>query len=140
MFGSGLGATPDGRKAGQPIAYSLSAQQGRDDTGVSSLLNSLAHLPHDRAAGGSAAIIDMTPRLVEGPDGIRRLAQTIRAAVHMGVGQMQFNVITKERLRQAQQSPETHGNIPVRVAGYSQMFKLLDTGLQEMVIARTKHG
>ncbi len=138
-FGRALGATPDGRKAGEPIAYSLSAQQGRDEKGVTALLNTLMRLPHSRAAGGSAAIIDLDPKLVSGPGGIDRLSQMIRAAIKMGVGQMQFNVVTAERLRQAQKDPEKYGNIPVRVAGYSQMFKLLDRDLQNHVIARTKH-
>jgi formate C-acetyltransferase len=52
---------------------------------------------------------------------------------------MQWNVMTAERLRMAQCCPEKYGNIPVRVAGYSQMFKLLDKDLQEHIIARTKH-
>jgi len=138
-FGRVLGATPDGRKAGEPIAYSLSAQQGRDEKGVTSLLRTLTHLPHDRAAGGSAAIIDIDPKLVEGPGGIERLSQIIQASIKMGVGQMQFNVVTAERLRKAQEDPERYGNIPVRVAGYSQMFKFLEKDLQEHVIARTKH-
>jgi formate C-acetyltransferase len=138
-FGRGMGATPDGRKAGEPIAYSLSAQQGRDEKGVTAMLNSLSKLPHDRAAGASAAIIDIDPKLVQGQAGIDRLSQIVRAAIRMGVGQMQFNVVTEERLRQAQTEPEKYGNIPVRVAGYSQMFKLLPAELQEHVIARTKH-
>ncbi|MBT7304742.1 MAG: autonomous glycyl radical cofactor GrcA, partial [Victivallales bacterium] len=54
-------------------------------------------------------------------------------------GQLQLNVTTEERLRQAQEDPEKYGNIPVRVAGYSQLFRLLGKELQDHVIARTKH-
>ena len=138
-FGKVLGATPDGRRAGEPIAYSLSAQQGRDVEGVTAFFHSLAHLPHHRAAGGSAAIIEIDPKVVEGPAGIQRMAQLIRTAMAMGIGQLQWNVTTVERLRQAQEDPEHYGNIPVRVAGYSQMFKLLERDLQDHIIARTKH-
>ena len=138
-FGKALGATPDGRLAGEPIAYSLSAQQGRDEQGVTAMLNSLARLPHHRAAGASAAIIDLDPKLVEGEAGRQRLVALIRAAVGMGIGQLQWNVVTEERLRQAQRDPERYGNIPVRVAGFSQMFKLVEPQLQEHIIARTKH-
>jgi formate C-acetyltransferase len=138
-FGKTLGAMPDGRKAGEPVAYSLSAQQGRDEKGVTAILNTLAKLPHYRAAGGSAAIIDIDPKLMEGEAGVERLSQIVRSAVRMGVGQMQFNIVTAEKLRQAKTDPEHYGNIPVRVAGYSQMFKLLNEDLQEHVIARTKH-
>ncbi|MFZ4777838.1 MAG: pyruvate formate lyase family protein, partial [Terrimicrobiaceae bacterium] len=138
-FGKALGATPDGRLAGEPITYSLSAQQGRDEQGVTAMLNSLARLPHHRAAGASAAIIDLDPKLVEGEAGRQRLVALIRAAVGMGIGQLQWNVVTEERLRQAQRDPERYGNIPVRVAGFSQMFKLVEPQLQEHIIARTKH-
>ena len=138
-FGAATGATPDGRRAGEPVAYSLSAQQGRDVRGVTAVLNSLARLPHNRAAGATAAIIDLSPKLIEGPAGVERLSHLIRSAVSMGVGQLQFNVVTAERLKQAQQDPEKFGNIPVRVAGYSQMFNLLTKELQDLVIARTKH-
>lgn len=138
-FGRCLGATPDGRRAGEPIAYSLSAQQGRDEKGVTALLRSIAKLPHHRSAGATAAMVDLDPAFVSGEGGVDRLAQLIRAAMDMGVGQVQWNVVSAERLEQARRDPETYGNIPVRVAGYSQLFKLLNADLQEHVIARTKH-
>ena len=58
----------------------------------------------------------------------------------MGIGQLQWNVVTVERLRQAQRDPEKFGNITVRVAGYSQLFRLVSPELQEIIIARTKHS
>ena len=138
-FGKQTGAMPDGRRAGEPLAYSLSPNQGRDQEGVTAMLSSLARLPHHRAAGASAAIVDLDPKLVEGDAGQARLAQLIETAIRMGVGQLQFNVTTAERLLQAQEDPERYGNIPVRVAGYSQLFRLLTKDLQDHVIARTKH-
>ncbi len=139
VFGKEVGATPDGRRAGEPLAYSLSAHQGRDASGVTALLHTLARMPHSRAAGASAAIVELDPAVVAPPGGSDRLAELIRAAMEMGVGQLQWNVTTVERLRQAQADPEHYGNIAVRVAGYSQMFRLLDRELQEHIIARTKH-
>jgi len=139
-FGKCLGATPDGRKAGEPIAYSLSAQQGRDERGATAMLTSLSKLPHDRAGGASAAIVELDPAVVEGPAGVERLSALMRAAIAMGVGQLQFNIVTVEKLRQAQKDPERYGDIPVRVAGFSQKFKLVPPDLQEHIIARTKHS
>ena len=139
VFGEVTGATPDGRLAGEPMAYSLSAHQGRDDNGVTAMLNSLSRMPHNQAAGASAAIVDLTPNQVQGAQGCKRLASIIKAALAMGVGQLQMNVVTAERLRQAKADPLHYGNIPVRVAGYSQLFKLLSDPLQDHVIARTKH-
>jgi formate C-acetyltransferase len=138
-FGKCVGATPDGRLAGEPLAYSLSAHQGRDTNGVTAMLNSLARLPHNQAAGATAAIIEIDPVLVEGERGIQILAQLIKTAMRMRVGQLQWNVTTVERLRQAQREPEKYGNLAVRVAGYSQKFKLINRELQEHIIARTKH-
>ena len=103
------------------------------------MLNSLAKLPHERAGGASAAIIDIDPNLIEGQDGIRLFSSILQSAIRMGVGQLQINVVTEDRLQQAQQDPETYGNIPVRVAGYSQLFRLLSPELQDHIIARTKH-
>ena len=138
-FGKSVGATPDGRLAAEPLAYSLSANQGRDTRGVTAMLNSLARLPHNKAAGASAAIIEIDPALVEGDAGVRTLTKLIETAIRMGVGQLQWNVTTVERLRQAQKDPEKYGNLVVRVAGFSQMFKLVHPELQEHIIARTKH-
>ena len=138
-FGKSLGATPDGRRAGEALAYSLSPHQGRDDHGLTAMISSLAKLPHDRAAGATAAILEIDPVLVKGEAGVERLSQTIQTAIGMGVGQMQWNVTTVERLKKAQKDPEKYGNIPVRVAGFSQMFKLIERELQDHIIARTKH-
>ncbi|MEI7836011.1 MAG: pyruvate formate lyase family protein, partial [Planctomycetota bacterium] len=138
-FGKCVGTTPDGRLAGEPLAYSLSPNQGRDTHGVTAMLNSLARLPHNQAAGATAAIIEIDPVLVEGPAGPQVLAQLITAAIRMRIGQLQWNVTTVERLRQAQNEPEKYGNLAVRVAGYSQKFKLINRELQEHIIARTKH-
>jgi formate C-acetyltransferase len=137
--GKAVGATPDGRRAGEPLAYSLSAHAGRDVEGVTAMLHSLARLPHDRAAGATAAIVDLDPKLVEGERGVARLQQLVSAAMAMKIGQLQWNVVSAERLRLAQANPERFGNISVRVAGYSQMFKLIDRPMQEHIIARTKH-
>ena len=103
------------------------------------MLNSLAKLPHSQAAGGTAAIIDLDPSVVAGEEGVRRLVQIVQGAIAAGVGQMQWNVTTVERLTKAQEDPERYGNIPVRVAGFSQVFKLIDWELQNHIIARTKH-
>lgn len=138
-FGENVGAMPDGRHAGEPLAYSLSPHQGRDSEGVTMLLRSLAKQPHREAAGGSAAIIDLHPSLFAGTSGEQRFVALLRGALEMGIGQMQWNVVSAERLEQAKRDPEHYGNIPVRVAGYSQLFKLIPSEIQDHLIARTKH-
>ena len=138
-FGKTTGATPDGRMSGEPIAYSLSAQQGRDEKGITAMLKSLSKLPHDMAAGASAAIVEVSPKMFEGGDGVKRMSDIIKTLLAMRIGQIQFNVVTADRLKLAQKEPDKYGNISVRVAGFSQMFKLIGKELQDHIIARTKH-
>jgi formate C-acetyltransferase len=138
-FGKATGATPDGRFSGAPLAYSLSAQQGRDEKGITAMLKSLSKLPHDMAAGASASIVEVSPKMFEGGDGVKRMANIIKTLLAMRVGQLQFNVVTADRLKLAQKEPDKYGNISVRVAGFSQMFKLIDKELQDHIISRTKH-
>ncbi|MBP5638996.1 MAG: hypothetical protein J6X55_05940 [Victivallales bacterium] len=139
--GHGIGATPDGRHAGESFAYSLSAAPGCDLSGITRMLGSLSRQPHDEAAGGSAAIIDLHPNLLnDAENGPRLLADLIRTAFFkLGVGQLQWNVVTAEDMLRAQRDPEHFGTLQVRVAGYSQMFKLIDHDLQNHLISRHKH-
>ncbi|MBO4528236.1 MAG: hypothetical protein J5743_11440 [Victivallales bacterium] len=139
--GQKIAATPDGRHSGESFAYSLSAAPGNDKSGVTRMLESLGRQPHEEAAGGSAAIIDLHPSLFKnGVDGPKLLAELIRTAFFkLGVGQLQWNVVTAEDMQRAQDDPEHYGNLQVRVAGYSQMFKLIERNLQNHLIARHKH-
>ena len=139
--GMAVAATPDGRRAWEPFAYSLSAAPGRDRSGVTRMLESLAKLPHRKAAGGSAAIIDLHPDFFgDAEEAPKLLASIIRTAFFsLGVGQLQWNVVSAEKMIQAQNDPEHYGNLQVRVAGYSQMFKYIERNLQNHLIARHKH-
>ena len=137
-FGRATGALPDGRRARTPLAYSVSAAQGRDESGVTAMLLSLSKLPHDQAAGSSSAIIEVTPKLLV-EVGRERFTDLLITAIRQGVGQMQWNVVDADVLREAQSCPEAHRNLCVRVSGFSQQFVLLDRALQDHIIARTKH-
>ncbi|MBO4345589.1 MAG: hypothetical protein J5833_07525 [Victivallales bacterium] len=140
--GTAVSATPDGRKAWEPFAYSLSAAPGRDKTGVTRMLESLAQMPHKDAAGGSAAIIDLHPDFFGNAEEAPKLLATLvkTAFFSLGVGQLQWNIVSAERMIQAQKDPEHYGNLQVRVAGYSQKFKFIERKLQDHLIARHKHS
>jgi formate C-acetyltransferase len=133
------GALPDGRRAHEPLAYSVSATAGRDREGLTAFLNSLARLPHHKAAGSSSAIVELSPSFFQGK-GRQSLIEALETAIAAGVGQLQFNVVSAERLRQAQEDPERYGNIIVRVSGFSQEFRLVAKPLQDHIIERTKHA
>ena len=131
-------ATPDGRREGENIAYSISPMQGRDSRGLTAVLNSIAKLPSTLAAGSTSAFIEVDPALFE-KDNLGRMATLLRTAFQKGVGQIQFNVTNAETLKKAQAEPEKYQNLAVRVSGFSQRFCLLDKKLQDHIIARTKH-
>jgi len=133
------GALPDGRRAGEPLAYSISPMQGRDERGLTAVLNSLARMPHHLAAGSSSAIIEVDPVLFQ-PASLDRVVDMVTTAIARGVGQLQFNVVNAETLRRAQADPDKHRNLCVRVSGFSQKFCLLDRQMQDHIIARTKHA
>ena len=139
-FGQHTAATPNGRKCGTPIAYSLSAHPGADRNGVSAMLGSLSKMPHDRAAGASAAIIDLHPTLFKGGSGADLFVKMMKCAFFdLHIGQLQWNIVSEAEMIRAKNDPEKYGSLQVRVAGYSQMFKLLSPELQDHLIRRTKH-
>jgi len=112
--------------------------QGRDSSGLTAVLNSIAKLPAELAAGSTSAIIEVDPMLFE-HDKIDNMVVLLHTAVKKGVGQIQFNVTNAETLKKAQAEPEKYQNLAVRVSGFSQRFCLLDKKLQDHIIARTKH-
>ena len=136
--GHATSATPDGRKSGDPLAYSVSPMQGRDREGLTAVMRSLMELPHEHAAGSSSAIIEVSPRTLTGND-LDKLLDVVETAIGQRVGQMQFNVIDVDTLQKAQEKPEDYQHIAVRVSGFSMRFCLLDREMQDHIIARTKH-
>ncbi|MBM3494368.1 MAG: hypothetical protein FJX72_08620 [Armatimonadetes bacterium] len=137
-MGRAVGATPDGRRAGEPLAYSVSPGQGRDKSGLTAVIRSLAALPHERVAASSSAILEADPTLLEGP-GREAFVDLLQTAIRLKVGQLQFNVVSADTLRAAQADPTRYTNLCVRVSGFSQRFNLLDREMQDHIIARTKH-
>jgi len=137
--GQRTAATPDGRRRGENLAYSVSPMQGRDYRGLSALINSLAKLPQRMAAGSTSAIVEAEPVLFA-EENLEHLVTLLQTAVKKGVGQLQFNVVSAETLRKAQAEPDKYRNLAVRVSGFSQRFCLLDKEIQDHIIARTKHA
>jgi formate C-acetyltransferase len=137
-FGSVTGATPDGRKAFEPLSDGISPVQGADRRGPTAVLKSAARMDHART-GGTLLNQKFTPQLLEGEEGIDRLAHLVRSYFKLDGHHIQFNVVTAETLRVAQQNPEKYRDLIVRVAGYSDYFCDLTTALQNEIIARTEH-
>lgn len=131
-------ASPDGRRKGENIAYSVSPMQGRDINGLTAVLNSLAKLPSKRCPGTISAIIEAEPQLFTDAN-VPVLTDILLTAAQRGLSNVQFNTVNVETLLDAQLHPEKHNNLAVRVSGFSQKFNLLDRPLQDHIIGRTKH-
>jgi pyruvate formate-lyase/glycerol dehydratase family glycyl radical enzyme len=137
-FGSMTGATPDGRRARQPLSEGISPVQGADRRGPTAVFRSAARMDHIRT-GGTLLNMKLSPSLVAGESGVDHLAQLVRGYFKMDGHHVQFNVIKAETLREAQARPGEHRDLIVRVAGYSDYFCDLSRELQEEIIARTEH-
>jgi trans-4-hydroxy-L-proline dehydratase len=137
-FGAVTGAMPDGRKAGRPLSEGISPVQGADRRGPTAVLRSAAKMDQVKT-GGTLLNMKFSPRLLEGEEGIARLAALVRGYFKLGGHHLQFNVVRAETLRAAQTVPEEHRDLLVRVAGYSDYFCDLSRELQEEIIARTEH-
>jgi formate C-acetyltransferase len=137
-FGSVTGATPDGRKAYEPLSDGISPVQGADRRGPTAVLKSAARMDHART-GGTLLNQKFTPQLLEGEEGIDRLAHLVRSYFRLDGHHIQFNVVSADTLRAAQENPEKYRDLIVRVAGYSDYFCDLTTALQNEIIARTEH-
>ncbi|MHC4228261.1 MAG: trans-4-hydroxy-L-proline dehydratase [Planctomycetota bacterium] len=136
-FGSVTGALPCGRKAGEPVSEGISPSRGGDRKGPTAVIKSAARIDHART-GGTLLNMKFNPQVLTGEDGIEKLAHLIRAYFKLDGHHIQFNVITAETLREAQQNPEHHRDLIVRVAGYSDYFVDVGRDLQEEIIARTE--
>lgn len=137
-FGSVTGATPDGRKSGQPQSEGISPVQGSDIYGPTAVIKSAGKMDHIKT-GGTLLNLKFTPDLVQNDEGIDKLAQLVRSYFKMDGHHIQFNVVSADTLRKAQKNPEQYKDLIVRVAGYSDYFCDLTEALQNEIIARTEH-
>ncbi len=137
-FGSVLGATPDGRKAGRPLSEGVSPVQGADRNGPTAVLKSAAKMDHV-LTGGTLLNQKFTPRLLQDDEGLSKLVQLIRTYFTMDGHHIQFNIVDAATLRAAQEDPDQYRDLIIRVAGYSDYFCDLSEALQEEIIARTEH-
>ena len=138
-FGSVTGATPDGRRAGEPLSEGVSPVQGADRRGPTAVLRSVAKMDHVRT-GGTLLNQKLTPHLLEGEEGLDSLVHLVRSYFKLDGHHLQFNVVDAATLRAAQAHPEQHRDLIVRVAGYSDYFCDLGKDLQDEIIARTEHA
>ena len=137
--GQVVGATPDGRLAGQPLNDNASPMMGRDISGPTATIKSVASLKPVNFYDGALFNLRFDPRGVQGEKGIQTIEGIIRSFFREGGQHMQINVVDNETLRKAQADPEGYRGLVVRVAGYMAYFTELDRKVQDALIERTAH-
>ena len=132
-MGRNTGATPDGRRAGEPISENQSPAPGRVSKGLTAMFNSLLHIPFKRITGGPLnVLVDST--LMRGKE--KLLGKALRTYLDRGGMQVQVSTVDKEVLLDAQAHPERYRDLTVRVTGYSAYFVDMSKGAQEEIIRR----
>jgi len=140
-MGAHVGATPDGRHAGAPLADGgLSPTAGRDRRGATAVLQSVSKLDLKLASNGTLLNMKFLPSFFAGEQALDKFVLLLRGFCRLHIPHVQFNVVSAETLRAAQANPEEHRSLVVRVAGYSAYFTELDQALQNEIIQRTEFG
>lgn len=140
-FGKVVSATPNGRRAYTPLSDGSSASQGADLNGPTAvLLSNYATKNHNRREhAGRLLNVKLSPSCVDGEEGTEKLVQFIETWRDLKLWHIQFNVLNRDTLIEAQKHPENYRNLLVRIAGYSAYFTELSKDLQEDIISRTEH-
>ena len=140
-MGAHVGATPDGRHAGTPLADGgLSPTAGRDRRGATAVLQSVSKLDLKLASNGTLLNMKFLPSFFAGDQALDKFVLLLRGFCRLHIPHVQFNVVSAATLRAAQTNPEEYRSLVVRVAGYSAYFTELDKDLQNEIISRTEFG
>lgn len=137
--GKGTLATPDGRHAGEPLAEGCSPSHSMDKCGPTAVFKSVSKLNTKEITGGVLLNQKVTPQLLAKDENKEKLILLIRTFFDRLHGyHVQYNVVSRETLLDAQVHPEKHRDLIVRVAGYSAFFNVLSRQTQDDIIARTE--
>ena len=139
-LGAQTGATPDGRLAHTPVADGVSPSAGKDVNGPTAAANSVSRLDHGIASNGTLFNQKFHPTALSGERGLDNFVALIRSYFDQKGSHMQFNVVDRDTLLDAQKHPENYKHLVVRVAGYSALFTTLSKSLQDDIIRRTEQG
>ena len=139
-LGGQTGATPDGRYAHTPVADGVSPTAGKDVKGPTAAATSVSRLEHFIVSNGTLFNQKFHPSALAGREGLEKFVALIRTFFDQKGMHMQFNVVDRETLLDAQKHPENYAHLVVRVAGYSALFTTLSRSLQDDIIRRTEQG
>ena len=132
-------ASPNGRHAPKPVSEGISPEKGADVNGPTAVIKSCAKMDH-LSTGGTLLNQKFTPSVVAGENGLEQMANLVRSYFNLDGHHIQFNVIDRQTLINAQKHPDEYRDLIVRVAGYSDHFRNLDKALQDEIIERTEQS
>jgi formate C-acetyltransferase len=135
-IGEGLGASADGRLAGEPVSSNFSPALGRDREGIPAAILSYAKMRHERLPAGGPLDLRLARRLVGGDAGTDRMAALVRSFVDTGGSMMTLTVADTEELRAAQREPDRYRSLRVRMGGWCAYFTMLSREQQDHHIRR----
>lgn len=135
-FGSRIGATPDGRSAGDVVNNGVSPANGSERNGATAACNSVGKIPTIWDQKGNIFNMRLAPSTIATEESRRKIISMVRAFFDKDGQQIQFNVTDNETLRKAQKNPEEYSDLMVRVSGYSALFTSLGESAQNDVINR----
>lgn len=138
-FGEVMNASPNGRLAHKPVSEGISPEKGADTNGPTAVIKSCSKMDHLRT-GGTLLNQKFTPSVVAGEEGLTQMSNLVRTYFNMEGHHIQFNVIDRQTLIDAQNNPEDYKDLIVRVAGYSDHFRNLSKALQDEIIERTEQS
>lgn len=137
--GYGTMATPDGRKAHTPLAEGCSPAHAMDKNGPTAVFKTVSKLPTHEITGGVLLNQKVTPQMLATEENKEKLEMIIKTFFNRLHGyHVQYNVVSRETLIDAQKNPEKHRDLIVRVAGYSAFFNVLSRATQDDIIERTE--
>ena len=138
-FGLEVGALPSGRGAYLPLADGVSPNAGTDIEGMGAIIKSVSHIPHGRFSQGTLLNLKLDPAFNKNAASTQALMHFLKSMCSLGVFHVQFNVIDRALLLDAQAHPEKHKGLLIRVAGYTAYFTELGREVQDDIISRTSH-
>lgn len=135
-----VGATPDGRKDGEPLSEGCSPYHGTDKLGPTAVLKSVAKMPTNLITGGNLLNLRLAPTVLSTDSGLDKVGNLVKTFFAMDGWHVQFNVVSSKDLLDAKAHPEKYKDLVVRVAGYSALFNDLEERTKDDIIARTEHN
>ena len=139
-FGLEVGALPSGRNAFTPLADGVSPSSGTDKEGMGAIIKSVSNIPHSRFSQGTLLNLKLDPVFNQDEHSTEALMGFLKSMCSLGVFHVQFNVVDKDVLLDAQKHPENYKGLLIRVAGYTAYFVELGKEVQDDIIARTSYS